>query len=215
MVKRVSAARGSDMSIGISGASGSGKSTLAKAFALKESWLFVPSPAQACFQELGLPFVGLSFEDRLRVQDLILTRFDQALTECRNELWITDRTPIDMMAFMLAEWGQRCDAAQGEMLIKYMDRCFEVLNRHFTMIMMVPPGIPYVDDGSRPAENKAFVMVQSLLIEQLMREIRTMPWAVQIVPGVHDLEVRVATVAVFWRKNIERAVAMREEALVH
>lgn len=196
------------MSLGLFGAQGTGKTTLAQAFATKENWTLVPSVASACFRELDLPYIGLSFEDRLRVQELILKRMNAQLwSHSRSgNPWIADRTPLDLAAYLLAEWGQRCDDLQGEAIMDYVDRCYKMLNTHYAMVVLIQPGIAYVDDGSRPPLNVAFQELHNMLCQSLVRDRRALTYAVQIHREATDLNARVAAVRHFWESNLRQAV---------
>lgn len=142
------------MSIALMGAERSGKSTLARAFAKARDYTFLPSPMARVYEELGLPVgqLGLGFEDRMRVQEKALDYHVQAIRDAIGQLWISDRSSLDMAAYTLL------DAAQGDdydhdRVAAYIDRCFRVASTHYGVIVLVQPGIPYVVEAGKPPAN--------------------------------------------------------------
>lgn len=138
--------------IGIMGAHRVGKSSLAKAYAEKHGIKFIETPVSSIFKELGYDPAGVfDFATRLEIQEVILDRLEALYALYAGQNVIVDRTPIDMMAYTLAEvHGHAVAPEEQARLARYIERCFEVVNKRFTLLLLIQPGIPIV-----PAPGKA------------------------------------------------------------
>jgi predicted ATPase len=142
----------------LSGAQRTGKSTLARLFAEENSIPFVETATSAVFSALKIdPKAELSFEKRLGVQEIILKFLERQYVHAASvaPVWIADRTPIDFMAYTLADIQRSTLVGKpwlAEMVQDYMKRCYESANRWFSTIVLVQPGIPLADaPGKAPA----------------------------------------------------------------
>lgn len=160
---------------GLLGPHRSGKSTLAKAFSDKFDVSFVETSVSAIFKELGLSASNTpTFSERLRIQELILDRVNAIYesVDCAI-LTITDRTPIDMLAYTLSEAIGNVVCPEDQVrLARYAQRCFEVTNRHFCVLLLVQPGIPIVAAEGKAALNMAYMEHLSSLMFGLMMDER-------------------------------------------
>lgn len=128
------------------GAHGVGKTTLAKAYAEKSGAIFVETSVSPIIRAMGFdPSCSTyDYSTRLTIQEGVLAGVD-AIYNCvpPGALAVADRTPIDMLGYTLAEAvGDHVPVYEFERLAKYMERCYEVLNRRFATVMLVQPGIP-------------------------------------------------------------------------
>src|SRR5215210_6620606 len=91
------------MSLGLCGSHRTGKSTLAKVIAQRTGKPYVKTITSSVFQEHGIdPALPMDFETRLRVQQQVLIAAGE-VWQSEDQSFITDRTPIDMMAYTLAD----------------------------------------------------------------------------------------------------------------
>lgn len=144
--------------IGLCGAQRVGKSTLAKAFAEQTGVTFVATDASGVFSRLGVdPRVDYPLALRLKIQEAILADFDAqyAVAEGEYGTFITDRTPIDLAAYTLADITRGTTAGRPDLTsstLDYVSRCMESASRFFGVIVLVQPGIALVDQpGKAPA----------------------------------------------------------------
>ena len=143
---------------GLTGAHRVGKSTLAKAFCEKHKWTFLETSASAIFKELGYdPAVTYDFDTRLTIQEEILARFDKQYGASLAAA-LTDRTPLDMIAYTLGDvQGLTLQGDQEKRLQRYVDDCFDVMNKRFALVLVVQPGIPLVAAEGKAAMSEGYI----------------------------------------------------------
>lgn len=159
------------MTLGLSGAHRTGKSTLAKAFSEKSGIPFVPTTATEVFKRLGVdPKADLPFGERLKIQWEILNEFSTLWSEHTD--FITDRTPIDMLAYTLADVRRgNLSSSDDEQLKAYSKECFALTNRFFSTIVVVQPGIEAKDaEGKAPASYGYTDHINRLIIGLVVSE---------------------------------------------
>lgn len=138
--------------IGLVGAHRTGKSTLAKLFAERSGIDFVETTTTQIFKDLGFdPKNDYDLKTRLMIQRKILASMDSLYSKARG-VFVTDRTPIDALAYTLADVSRASISGELESeLLAYSNDCFEVLNRNFNTLMVVQPGIKMVEtEGKAP-----------------------------------------------------------------
>jgi hypothetical protein len=145
--------------IGLCGAHRTGKTTLAKAYALKSGSTFLETSVSAINRELGFDLTREhTFAERLDHQEKILQRIDRIYGEHVGEDVITDRTPLDMISYTMAEAiNNRVADEDQERFARYVRNCIDVTNRRFGILMLVQPGIPIVDEEGKAAANAAYI----------------------------------------------------------
>jgi len=162
--------------IALSGSHRCGKTTLARAYAQKHGLTFVETSGSAVFRELGLdPAKTYDFSTRLTVQERILDVFDEAYSKHVADDSITDRCPIDMLAYTLAEAiGESVGSSDQERLQRYIWNCFAVMNKRFSTIIVVQPGINLVVEEGKAALNNAYIehlnsLILGLSVDERMK----------------------------------------------
>lgn len=133
------------MLIGLCGAHRTGKTTLAIGYAERTDAVFLPTNASEVFNILGYsPKEEYPLEVVLDIQEAILRSF----LDIWHESWlddgvsITDRTPVDLIAYTLAHVGQNeLTPELEERLLKYVDDCYKALNEYFGILVVLQPGI--------------------------------------------------------------------------
>lgn len=144
------------MSIGISGSHRVGKSTLAQEFARRYDIPFVKTSATEVFQAIGRdPAVDYPIEERISIQETLLYAFQKQFEDAqmRSRIWISDRTPIDLASYMLADIQRATlvdNPALAEMVNAYVASCLARTNQWFSTVILLQPGIDLV-----PQEGKA------------------------------------------------------------
>jgi AAA domain len=147
------------MAVALIGAHRTGKTSLARAYAERRGVPFVETSVSAIWKELGYdPSVTYDFETRLTVQEEILKRVDAVYGNWAGLDFITDRSPLDMAAYTLADAiGDRVPASCQQRLAKYVNDCFDVTNRRFGMVFLIQPGIALVHEEGKAAINVGYI----------------------------------------------------------
>jgi predicted ATPase len=158
---------------GFSGAHRSGKTTLAKAVAERLKIHYHDASTTRIAKELGFDAVAnLPLIERMEFQTRLLGRFLKDLQAAPRPA-ITDRTPLDMAAYMLGEITMHnTDAETGETVKNYLDLCIAATNRHFDSIIIVRPLDHYAADPTKPPINAAYQWAHQLLVEGAVQQTR-------------------------------------------
>jgi hypothetical protein len=144
--------------IGLCGAQRTGKTTLAAKYAEYAKIPFLQTDVSGTFARLGAnPKIDYPLNERIELQREILKDY-AALVKKAPFKFITDRTPVDMMAYMLADVRrENVTDAQSGALMSYFDDCHKVLNQQFTVLMVVQPGIQAKDAPGKAPANPAYM----------------------------------------------------------
>ena len=201
--------------IGLTGPQGVGKTTLAEAAAKKLELPFVRTTASAVFARHGLsPATKLAFDDRIAVQREILAEFDAQYGSVSDGRFISDRTPIDMIAYTLAEIDQTVlTPEQEKALMSYITECENVTNRRFSALVVLYPGIPVVENREGKATHSAgFVEHISRIIMGSVADKKIDASHFYIPRYMTDLDQRVAAIEHVYSLHIKRQMQYLKDA---
>lgn len=179
--------------VGLCGSHRTGKTTLAREIAARSGLDFLRTTTSEVFASNGLdPASAMDFHTRLWIQHKVV---DAAEDVWRNAAgsFISDRTPIDMMAYTLADiqGGTAVDFSELE---KYLDHCYSVTNRFFSGLVVVQPAIPLVREEGKAALNRSYMEHLNALIKGLCCDERLhCPFSL-IDRSIVDLDERVGAV---------------------
>lgn len=140
--------------LGICGSHRTGKTTLARTMAETSGLYFLESKVSDTFKRLGCdPRKDCDFEDRLYVQHQVLYDLERLYLEAPTPHFITDRTPIDVYAYLLADVQRTTlTPVQEDDLERFWMETCRITSQHFNLIMLIQPGIELVDAaGKAPA----------------------------------------------------------------
>lgn len=158
------------MIYGLIGASGSGKTTLAHQTAETMSMAFIPTSISKSAERHGFDAVGeLSLHDRIQLQHHLLDDMVELINKVDRPA-ILDRTPVDMIAYMLCELDmhshKRASDADLQRVETYVESCLEVTSTYFAHVFFLNR-LDFVvyDDKPRPPANPGY----SLHTEMVMR----------------------------------------------
>ncbi len=159
------------MNTGLCGSHRTGKTTLAEEISKRTGIPFVRTGTSEVFRECGLdPSGPLDFKKRLWIQNEILDAAERVWNAGQGR-FITDRTPLDMAAYTLADI-QGCTEADFVGLERYLVRCFEATNRFFALLVLIQPGIPLVHQEGKAALNEGYLEHLNYLILGLCQDER-------------------------------------------
>lgn len=204
------------MLFGLAGAHGTGKTTLAEAYSQESGMPFLHFDTREVMKKAGVSKTSIKdIRERMRVQRLIVERCDELFNRSRTPR-ITDRTPIDVAAYTIADITQHCDAdkwVQDEAQAIIND-CIDLMNLSFMCALVVPPAIPYVAEPGRPAPNLAYQEHHHLLVCGLLSDERAKtPW--WLINRDHaGIDQRVEIAINIW-DNMTEDSQLESEVMVH
>jgi hypothetical protein len=149
--------------IGLAGAHRVGKTTLAIAYASSAKIRLLTTSVSASLAKAGFNArSALTLSERLEAQTLVLEDCIQ-LWSAQEELAITDRTPLDLIAYTIGEvtMSRASNLMEDEALEKalgdYVDKCLAAADKYFAKIVVVQPGIKIVNDAKSAAASRVYI----------------------------------------------------------
>ena len=191
--------------IGLTGAHRTGKTTLAKAYAEKHNIAYCETTGSQVFKDLGFsPQEDLDFETRLTIQEAILKSFEKQYASI-GRLFIADRTPIDLMAYMLADvsrapLGEKLETRLG----KYLNDCIALNNEVFKILVVVQPGIILVADEAKAPISHGYIEHIARLTAGLAVQENIKSRHFYIPQQMTNLNMRIDCVAYAFRKSMAK-----------
>lgn len=161
------------LGMGLTGSHRTGKTTIAAAISQANEMPFVVSSASMIAAELGIDLTKpLTFVQRLMFQERLLFMYE-AMYSVQPGWFVTDRTPLDLAAYLIADVPN--DLADPEQIMRvrlYIERCFAVTNSYFALVVQIQPGIPYIFEAGKPLENQAYQEAINTIILGLVYDTR-------------------------------------------
>ena len=156
------------------------------------------------------------FAERLKLQDLILDNAIEEWASVAHHTFVSDRTPLDMLAYTMADIQRKTLTVVERAEFKlYMDRCFKVTNWYFSVLVVHQPGIPYVDDPTKGPPCMGYIEHINTLITGLVADRRCHAERSIIPREVLDLERRVGAVNSALRRAVTKFSAEQANGVTH
>lgn len=203
--------------LGLVGAHRVGKTTLAKEYSAASGVPFVETSVSAICKRLGFdPASEVSFGERLELQREILSEVDKVYAPYAGQNFVADRTPMDMIAYTMAEaTGHRVGPEEQEAFAQYVRDCYEVTNRRFGILVVVQPGIDLVQEEGKAAINQAYIEHLNTLMIGLCIDPRCNADHYVMPREMLLLEDRLGALSRSVRRSYERAVEQRNRHHEH
>lgn len=144
--------------VGFSGSHRVGKSTLQRELCSLLGAHSVQMPTYKVVKDKVKTDVSL--EERISIQYEVLSAYEETLAEAAaggHKLVITDRTPIDIIAYLIADVTRTAGYQNDEVLLQYIRRSTALTLRYFNAAIIVPPGIPLVEDSTSAPCSRAYI----------------------------------------------------------
>ena len=105
------------------------------------------------------PAERFDFKTRLDIQEVILARLGVVYAaQSAGQQNIADRTPIDLMAYTMSEAiGDAVGEADQRRFAVYVQNCFDMTKKWFSMLMLIQPGIALVPAEGKAVANAAYI----------------------------------------------------------
>ncbi len=180
--------------IGLCGAHRTGKTTLALELARLTGKQFVRTRVTEIFKQHGLHAAQeMDFETRLGIQYRILEACESDWQNAGTD-FVTDRTPVDFLAYTLGDVQGKTTVNQRD-FDHYLERCFELTNRFFGLLVILQPGIPLEAAEGKAALNQAYIEHINSLVIGLGNDERVRCEVVTIRRNATDLDERIRIVS--------------------
>jgi len=184
--------------LGLCGAHRTGKTTLAIALSSSLNIPFVRTTTSQVFAQLGLdPADPMDFQTRLFVQNHVLDAAQQVWQNSATP-FISDRTPIDMIAYTLGDIQGKTEV-DFDLLNKYIDRCFASTKQFFQNLVIIQPGIPLIYEEGKAALNAAYIEHINILVIGLCSDRRLTANVFCNAREAIDLEIRILNIWERWK----------------
>lgn len=193
------------MRIGLCGAHRTGKSTLAATVAERTGLFFNDQGVVNTVKKTGFNMATDSrITPGLPLQSQIM---DGLLERLVGDDFVSDRTPIDAAAYLLADATAGAgDAATHEEVLQYMDKAVRETFRRFDLLVLIPPALSVEAHPDKPPVNAAYQMHHHLLCRSMLLEREEwLATAVELPVDVLDLTER----AIFVEAHIKEAALNR------
>ena len=145
------------LGLGLCGAHRTGKTTIARELVKVNGLPMASSSTSQVAFDMGIDLTTrLDFKTRLAFQERVFDVHDE-LWGSFDGMFIADRTPIDLAAYLLADIPNNLDDPDLiTQALAYTDKCFRSANRHFFTVALIQPGLPYLYEPGKPLPNKAY-----------------------------------------------------------
>jgi hypothetical protein len=206
--------------IGLCGAHRTGKTSLAQAFSNHSGVPFLQTSASAIFSMMGYdPKADYPIDIRLHIQRELLIYLRGTYDKWKGQTFITDRTPLDLAAYLLADVTREnvCDG-----IVEYVEDCLELTNRTFGTIFIIQPGIPLVEEQGKAPATPAYIEHLNALIVGLSVDPRLAITKYRLPRSVTDMLDRVGYIDASLRhllvgvqKTLNDAREFGHSAIIH
>ena len=175
--------------IGLCGAHRVGKTTLAQAVSQASRLPFLQTHTSQVFKQHGLdPAEPMTFATRLSIQREILSAAVTVWSQAEGR-FISDRTPLDMAAYTLADI-QGTTPVDGTAVTAYLNDCLHASNQFFSTLIVVPPGIPLINEPGKATLHSGYIEHLYTLVVGLCHDPRLFAKVCQLGRDVLSLSAR-------------------------
>lgn len=185
-----------------------GKTTLAETYAEEAGVELIRVSVSQMIAETGYDSsLTYDFAVRQEIQEHVLQRMGELFAKHSGSMAVADRTPLDAMIYTVAMVGPyTCNESQSAWLKSYMDRCFDMTNRHFSTLLVIQPGVPLVECETSAKANPAYIEHLNSLALGFISDERVKVPHYFIPRHIVDLGQRVRVS----RKAVQRSLAQSE-----
>ncbi|MDE4914807.1 AAA family ATPase [Methylobacterium sp. 092160098-2] len=180
------------MILGLAGTHRSGKSTLARDVAERAGIGYYDGSFGRLAKTLGYESVAkMDIAERLSMQHRVLDLYDREIRQDGGGR-ITDRTPFDMCAYLIAEVGMHAglEEAASRSVVAYRDRCIALTRELFDAVFLLQPLPVYVVADGKPSGDPAYQQHIQMLIEGGIHAARGSVRAIPVDAHDHTTRIR-------------------------
>lgn len=156
------------MRVGLCGAHRVGKTTLIQQLVERTHLSAVKTSTTQVFKDNGLdPSKHYDFKTRLNIQFKILDALNRSY---QTDNFITDRTPIDTLAYLLCDVNNSVPENCEEDIIRYYNLCNDSC-KQFDLIILVQPGINVVYEEGKALNSISYMEHLNVVMLGLLKSL--------------------------------------------
>ena len=150
--------------IGFSGSHCIGKSLIATRVASDLGIKFIDTKIKQSsawsWNELN-PTDLMSFGERIYVQEVLLHELEQILKSLSEEDCVINRTPIDILAYLLVNIDKTASVVFNRSVKKFVDKCIKLCSV-FTHFVIIKHGLPIALSNNTNRVHQSYVLQEAL-----------------------------------------------------
>ena len=139
------------MKIGLCGAHRVGKTSLINDLSKKLNIKKLNMQTYEIFKREGInPNDFIDFNKRLKIQQILLEEYK--LEYSKHEDFISDRTPLDLIAYTFADINNKVDVNNQNKIDNYLNNCLTETLKVFDHLFLIQPGIKVIQEEKGKAK---------------------------------------------------------------
>jgi hypothetical protein len=179
-------------------------------------WHYHDASVTKIMQAAGVDPVGdLTLEERLPAQWKLLTQYLHDISILPRP-FITDRSPLDMIAYMLGEVTMHNTSAEfGQEIDEYVNACVVATRNNFDSIIILRPLPTYAAADGKPPPNPAYQWQSQMIMEGAYNLIRASVNGLIVPVDAYDFEYRCGIISKFLLDRVDRINDARQKSILH
>ena len=153
--------------VGFCGSHRVGKTTLAEELAKAKYYPFIRTPTTKVAEDFGVDVSKpMNWATRMAFQWKVLEAYNTQFATAfeTREPWVTDRTPLDLIMYTMADARAEGEDVDPVELERYVSACYDTMNAYFGIVIHVPPGIPLVPAPGKAALNPVYIELLNMIV---------------------------------------------------
>jgi nicotinamide riboside kinase len=204
------------MIFGLTGAHRTGKTTLAHALSQRLGIPFHQNSVTEVLSRYGVdPVAKQSLEDRINIQYILLNNHVEEIQKLPRPV-LVDRTPVDYLAYLLAEMTMHnTNPEQYELIERFRVSAMKIIAMNYDMLMIIEPLPKYESDPTKPPPNRAYQWEIQYLIRGIVYSQAELGHIGSYLINTNDLDARVSHCSALITQRLDFYKQYREQTSIN